>query len=68
MVGYHPGRREGGFPCLPRPWPTRLLVDVGLWLVLLHLAEVPAWEAFFLFQGCVADAGSAFHFPTLGGF
>ena len=41
---------------------TRLLVNVGLWLVLLHLAEVSVWAAFFLLRGCVEDAEAAFYF------
>jgi len=41
---------------------TRLLIVVGLWLVMLHLAEIAVWAVFFQLQGSVADAESAFYF------
>ncbi len=46
-----------------RFWPmTILLVRVGWWLVLLHLAEIVVWGLFYWWQKCLPDAESSFYF------
>lgn len=46
-----------------RYWPiTWLLVRVAWSLVLIHLAEISIWAIFYLRQGCLPDAESAFYF------
>ena len=46
-----------------RFWPvTWLLVRVAWWLILVHLIEIAVWGWFYLWQGCMPDAESAFYF------
>ena len=46
-----------------RFWPiTWLLIRVTWWLILIHLAEIAVWGLFYLWQGCLPDAESAFYF------
>lgn len=46
-----------------RFWPvTWLLVRVAWWLILIHLIEIAVWGWFYLWQGCMPDAESAFYF------
>ena len=46
-----------------RFWPiTGLLVVMTWWLVLLHLAEILVWGAFYLWWGCLPDAEAALYF------
>ena len=46
-----------------RPWPITLLLIRLTWLlILIHLAEIAVWALFYLWQGCLPDAESAFYF------
>ena len=46
-----------------RPWPiTLLLIRVTLLLMLIHVAEISVWALFYLWEGCLPDAESAFYF------
>ncbi len=46
-----------------RFWPvTWFLTRVTWWLILIHLVEVAVWGWFYLWQGCMPDAESAFYF------
>lgn len=46
-----------------RFWPiTWLLIRVTWLLILIHLAEISIWGMFYLWQGCLPDAESAFYF------
>ena len=50
------------------PFPTSLrqialmLLRMIWWLVLLHLIEISIWALFYLWRGCLTDAGTAFYF------
>ena len=39
-----------------------LLLRMIWWLVLLHLIEISIWALFYLWRGCLTDAGTAFYF------
>jgi len=41
---------------------TLLLLRMIWWLVLLHLAEISIWALFYVWRGCLTDAGTAFYF------
>ena len=44
-------------------WPiTCLLVRLAWWLILIHLLEITVWALFYIWQGCLPDAESAFYF------
>ena len=46
-----------------RLWPiTRLLITVAWLLMLVHAAEISLWALFYLREGCLPDAESAFYF------
>lgn len=46
-----------------RLWPiTRLLTRVAWLLLLIHAVEVALWALFFLWEGCLPDAETAFYF------
>lgn len=46
-----------------RLWPiTGRLVWVACWLIMLHVIEIAIWGAFYLWQGFLGDAESAFYF------
>ena len=51
-----------------RPLPSSvlrislMLLRMIWWLVLLHLAEISIWALFYLWRGCLTDAGTAFYF------
>ena len=46
-----------------RAWPiTLLLIRVAWWLMLIHGVEISVWALFYLWQGCLPDAESAFYF------
>lgn len=48
---------------LARFWPmTWFLIRVTWWLILVHLIEIAVWGLFYLWQGCLPDAESAFYF------
>ena len=54
--------KPGAMPSL-HIWPvTWLLVRVAWWLILVHLVEIALWGLFYLWQGCLPDAESAFYF------
>jgi CHASE2 domain-containing sensor protein len=49
-----------------RFWPsTRLFVFVAVWIVLLHLAEISLWAAFYLWRDAMPDLGSALYFSAV---
>jgi hypothetical protein len=41
---------------------TLLVIGLTCWLILIHLAEISVWGLFYLWQGCLPDAESAFYF------
>ena len=44
-------------------WPiASLLVRVTWLLILFHVAEISVWALFYVWQGCLPDAESAFYF------
>ena len=46
-----------------RAWPiTWLLIRVAWLLILVHGAEISIWASFYLWEGCLPDAESAFYF------
>ena len=48
--------------------PTRMLpitltlIRMAVWLMMISLAEIAIWGLFYLSQGCLPDAESAFYF------
>lgn len=50
----------------PRFWVgTRLFVFVAVWIVLLHLAEIAVWAAFYLWREAMPDLPSALYFSAV---
>jgi hypothetical protein len=46
-----------------RPWPIAWLLIRMTWcLILVHVAEITVWALFYLWDGCMPDAESAFYF------
>jgi hypothetical protein len=46
-----------------RFWPTtRLLIGLVWALIVVHLASILVWGAFYAYQGCLPDAESAYYF------
>ena len=46
-----------------QPWPIAwLLIRVTWCLILMHVAEISVWALFYLWEGCLPDAESAFYF------
>src|SRR5215217_6061215 len=46
-----------------RAWPiTLLLVRVAWLLILIHGVEISVWAVFYVWEGCLPDAESAFYF------
>jgi hypothetical protein len=44
-------------------WPIlRTLLRMIWWLLLIHLAEISVWGAFYLWRGCLPNAEAAFYF------
>jgi len=44
-------------------WPvTGWVIGLTCWLILIHLVEISVWGRFYLWQGCMPDAESAFYF------
>jgi voltage-gated potassium channel Kch len=41
---------------------TLRFITLAAWLILLHLAEISVWAAFFYWKGAIPDAPSAFYF------
>ena len=41
---------------------TGMLIALACWLILLNLVEISVWALFYLWQGCLPDAESAFYF------
>jgi len=53
--------QRGALPA--RPWPIAWLLVRMTWLLLLfHAAEISVWALFYLWWGCLPDAGTAFYF------
>ena len=47
-------------------WRTiRLLVVVAVWVLLLHLVEIAAWAALYLWNGAIPDLASALYFSAV---
>ena len=44
---------------------TGKVVGLTCWLMLIHLAEITVWGLFYLWQGCLPDAESAFYFSAV---
>jgi voltage-gated potassium channel Kch len=44
---------------------TRLFVFVAVWIVLLHLAEISLWAAFYLWRNAMPDLPSALYFSAV---
>ncbi len=44
---------------------TLLVIGLTCWLILIHLAEIAVWGLFYLWQGCLPDAESAFYFSAV---
>ena len=46
-----------------RFWPiTWLLIRLAWCLILIHLVEISVWGLFYLWRGCMPNAGAAFYF------
>ena len=46
-----------------RVWPiTLMLIRMAFWLMIISLVEIAIWGLFYLSQGCLPDAESAFYF------
>ena len=44
-------------------WPVaRWVSGLTCWLMLIHLIEISVWGLFYVWQGCMPDAESAFYF------
>jgi len=41
---------------------TQLVIGLTCWLILIHMVEISVWGLFYLWQGCLPDAESAFYF------
>lgn len=41
---------------------TWTLLRLVWWLLLIHLSEIALWALFYLWQGCLPDAETAFYF------
>jgi voltage-gated potassium channel Kch len=47
-------------------WPvTRMFVLVAAWIILLHLAEITVWAAFYLWRDAMPDLASALYFSAV---
>src|SRR3954452_15527242 len=44
---------------------TRLFVFLSVWIVLLHLAEISLWAAFYLWRNAMPDLASALYFSAV---
>jgi hypothetical protein len=44
---------------------TRLFVAVSVWIVLLHLAEISLWAAYYVWCGAMPDLPSALYFSAV---
>jgi voltage-gated potassium channel Kch len=44
---------------------TRLFVVVAVWIVLLHLAEIALWGAFYLWREAMPDLASTLYFSAV---
>src|ERR1044072_2976898 len=53
-------------PPAPRFWAiTRLFVLVAGWIILLHLAEIAVWAAFYLWRDAMPDLAAALYFSAV---
>lgn len=43
----------------------RILVTIAVWTILIHLAEVSVWAAFYVWEECLRDIHSAFYFSAV---
>jgi hypothetical protein len=51
---------------LTRLWPiTLMLIRLALCLIMISLVEIAIWGSFYLWQGCLPDAESAFYFSGI---
>ena len=44
---------------------TGLFIGVAVWIVLLHLAEISAWGALYVWSGAMPDVQSAMYFSAV---
>src|SRR5262245_20101844 len=44
---------------------TWLFIHVAAWMVLLHLAEISVWAAFYFLRGALSDLPSALYFSAV---
>jgi hypothetical protein len=49
-----------------RFWPgTWLFILVAIWIVLLHLVEISAWAALYVWGGAMTDLQTSFYFSAV---
>jgi len=41
---------------------TLWVIGLTCWLLMIHLVEISVWALFYVWQGCMPDAESAFYF------
>ena len=47
-------------------WPgTWLFIRLAVWIVLLHLVEISAWAALFVWNGAIPDVTSSIYFSAV---
>jgi hypothetical protein len=46
-------------------WGTWLFVRLAMWMVLLHLTEISAWAAMYVWNGAMPDMASAVYFSAV---
>lgn len=42
-----------------------MMISLACWLLLIHVAEILFWGLFYWWQGCLADAPTAFYFSAV---
>jgi voltage-gated potassium channel Kch len=53
-------------PAISRFWPvTRMFILVAAWIILLHLAEIAVWAAFYLWRNAMPDLAAALYFSAV---
>ena len=57
---------RGRQPAEPRLWPwIRLFIRVAGWIVVLHLIEIGAWAAVYVWRGAMPDVPAALYFSAV---
>ena len=58
--------RRAAVPAAQRFWlSTGLFIVVAVWIVLLHLVEISAWAAVYVWNGAMPDLPSALYFSAV---